>query len=107
VSVAHYQWGTTMRQDYTVGTYLLGVGTALVALSRPAWKAVPMVSALGPLVLGAYACHMLYIKLLWPIDAAANGQPLIDVLHWLAVFILAFATSALLARWRWTRPLVA
>lgn len=106
VDAIHRLWNTTMMQDYVVGTYLFGVGVSMVALAVPGTRVPPVIAALGPLTLGAYVSHILFVKLLWPIDAAANGQPVVDLLHYLTVFILAFATSYLLGRWRWTRPLV-
>lgn len=102
----HRWWGTTLMQDYLIGTYFAGLGVSMVALARPGGKALPLVSLLGPLALGAYVSHYVFIKLLWTIHVASGGRPVVDVLHFLAVFILSFATSYGLSRWRWTRALV-
>lgn len=105
VAAIHRWWGTTMMQDYVAGTYLWGLGVSMVALAWPGRGTWPLVSTLGPLTLGAYASHLLFVYLLWGMRRAWPG-PTGDLLHLAAVFVLSYAASYVLARWRWTRPLV-
>lgn len=85
---AHY--GTRMNQDYVVGTYFLGVGVALVALSDPPLFRARVVSSIGPLVLGIYAIHYAFVELLRPLDRAFKGNALWDVTYMAAVFMLSW-----------------
>jgi surface polysaccharide O-acyltransferase-like enzyme len=64
------------------------------------------VAAIGPLVLGIYASHYLFIDLLYPLDGLLRGYPGWRVAYVALVFACALALSTLLARHAWTRRLV-
>ncbi|MBI5721690.1 MAG: acyltransferase [Burkholderiales bacterium] len=106
VSLAHTMWGTPLERDYVAGTYLFGVGAAMVALSgtrRLGWQRV---ATLGPWVLGIYASHMVFVELLKPLDRRLTGSPLWEIAYPAAVFALALGATRLLARFTRTRPIV-
>ena len=84
----HKYWGTTMQQDYVVGTYFFGVGVALIALSDAPWLQSPRLAAVGPFVLGFYASHFMFYEMLFPLDRRFVGSPTWDVLYILIVFLL-------------------
>lgn len=100
------QWGTNMSHDYVVGTYFLGLGVTLVALSNARSLRMPVLASVGPLVLGIYACHFLYVDLLRPIDDAYHGAPLWGVTYVTLVFLLSLVTAAGLSKLSITRRLV-
>lgn len=104
--LGHRLWGEPLERDYVAGTYFLGVGTALVALSSPRLLQWPAVAAFGPRVRGVYASHMVFVGLLVPLDRQFTGSPFWEVAYVVAVFALALAFTGLLARFRLTRPLV-
>jgi surface polysaccharide O-acyltransferase-like enzyme len=56
-------YGTTFRQDYVLGTFFTGVGVALMALSGFRVGFELPVLKLGSLVLGVYACHVMFVDL--------------------------------------------
>jgi surface polysaccharide O-acyltransferase-like enzyme len=58
------RWGANMSHDYVVGTFFFGLGVTLVALSNVKPLRIPALASIGPLVLGIYACHFLYVDLL-------------------------------------------
>lgn len=109
VGYLNHRFGTDLAQDYVVGTYLMGVGAALIALSnrdglRSAWS-----SSIGPHVLGIYAIHQLFVQLLKPL--AAESSSALWNYGWqtaLVPLILgsSFLGSRLLARHPITRTLV-
>ncbi len=99
-------WGEPLARDYVAGTYLFGVGMALVALSNTRALQWHAVAALGPQVRGIYASHMVFVGLLWPLDRRLTGSPMWEVAYVAVVFTLALGLTGLLARFRLTRPLV-
>ena len=91
----HRRYGTTLAQDYLVGTYLLGLGSALMALSNHAFLRLPALRAVGPRVLGIYAIHVVFVELLYPVRLWISS-PLWDIAYVLLVFALSFfAVSAM------------
>lgn len=106
VSTIHRYWGTTMEQDYVVGTYFFGLGVALIALSDIRYLRFQRLAAIGPLILGVYTVHYAFVELLRPADQALGGNPLWDLPHILVVFVLAYLATRVLARSPLTRRLV-
>jgi surface polysaccharide O-acyltransferase-like enzyme len=100
------RWGASLVQDYVVGTFLFGLGAAMMALSGTSALRSPRLAAIGPLVLGIYASHYLFIDLLYPLDGLLRGHPGWRVAYVALVFACALALSRLLARHAWTRHLV-
>jgi surface polysaccharide O-acyltransferase-like enzyme len=107
VAWLHARWGTTMAQDFVLGTYLYGLGVAMLALSDPAPLRFPRLAGLGPLVLGIYASHNLFVDPLAGPDNPMRAVPGWDVIVVAVVFALALGLTALLARFPLTRRLVA
>jgi surface polysaccharide O-acyltransferase-like enzyme len=107
VAWLHSRWGTNMAQDFVAGTYFYGLGVAMLALSDPAPLRFPRLAGLGPLVLGVYASHNLFVDPLAAPDNPLHGLPGWDVVVVAVVFALALGLTALLARFPLTRRLVA
>ena len=107
VAWLHSRWGTNMAQDFVVGTYFYGLGVAMLALSDPAPLRFPRLARLGPLVLGIYASHNLFVDPLAGPGNPMRALPGWDVIVVAVVFALALASTALLARFPLTRRLVA
>jgi surface polysaccharide O-acyltransferase-like enzyme len=107
VAWLHARWGTNMAQDFVLGTYFYGLGVAMLALSDPAPLRFPRLAGLGPLVLGIYASHNLFVDFLAGPDNPLNALPGWDIIVVAVVFALALALTGLLARFPLTRRLVA
>jgi surface polysaccharide O-acyltransferase-like enzyme len=103
----HARWGTSLVQDYVVSTWIYGLGVGLMALSDAAVLRLPVLASLGPLVLGIYASHYLFVELLQPVDETWRIYPAWDALYVALVFAAALMLTRLLARFRATRRLVA
>lgn len=99
-------WDTATRQDYVVGTYFVGVGVSLIALSNPPILRIGHLSFIGPLVLGIYAIHFVFIDLLLPLGSSLYGNASWEIGYPIAVFVLSLVTVYGMSRLRWTRSLV-
>lgn len=102
----HNNWGTKMAPSYVIGTYFFGVGVALISLSNVKWLQLSVFSSIGPLVLGIYASHMIFVDLLRPLDRHYSGNSIWDVTYLIVVFFLSLALSLILLRYRFTKKLV-
>jgi surface polysaccharide O-acyltransferase-like enzyme len=80
----HARWGANLVQDYVAATWLYGLGMGMLALSDAKPLRAPAVAALGPLVLGIYASHYLFVDLLRPFDEAWHAG------EWGAAWRLAY-----------------
>ncbi len=112
VRAIHGVWGTPLERDYVAGTYLLGVGVALMALSGArlsgpaAVAAVAVVAEVGPSMLGIYVSHIMFVEMLQPLDRRFTGAPAWEVAYVAVVFLLSWLFTRLLCRHPWTRRLV-
>jgi len=69
LSVLRSRYVTPLGQDFVLGTLLVGAGVTLLALSVHHHARHAFLARLGPLTLGVYASHMLFLNLLRPLDA--------------------------------------
>ncbi|WP_036166413.1 acyltransferase [Massilia sp. 9096] len=102
----HLRFGAAPVQDFVASTWLYGLCAGLMALSDAPALRLPALAALGPLVLGIYASHYLFVDWLRPLDERWRAWPAWDVLYVALVFAGALALTRLLARWRPGRRLV-
>lgn len=102
----HWRYGTRMNQDYVIGTYFLGVGAALVALSAPPIFRGRFASSIGPLVLGIYAIHYAFVELLGPVDMQFKGNAIWSVAYLAAVCLLSWLSAYGLSKVPFLRRLV-
>lgn len=106
VNWLHAHWGAGMVQDYVFGTFFYGLGVTMMALSGVRALQLAPLAAAGPLVLGIYASHYLFIELLHPLNERLHAYPLWSLGYIVLVFAGALALTALLARFAPTRRLV-
>jgi surface polysaccharide O-acyltransferase-like enzyme len=93
----HRHYGASMVQDFTAGTWPFGVGVAMIALSDLRLARIPALAALGPLVLGIYASHYLFVdglRTVGGIDAGPAG----GLRYVLLVFLLSLGLSWALSK---------
>ena len=91
--------------DYTIGTFVMGVGFAMAALSdHPALRS-PMLARFGQMTLGIYAVHFAFVDLLRPVDGLTD-HPLWEVGYVFLVLGLALLSTWLLSLNRITRKIV-
>jgi surface polysaccharide O-acyltransferase-like enzyme len=97
VAWLHQRFGTSMEQDFAFGTWPFGLGMSMIALSDLRWARIPALAALGPLVLGIYASHYLFVDGLHAlpnIDAGPAG----GLRYVLLVFLLSLGLTGALSR---------
>lgn len=99
-------YGTSMWQDYVIGTYFYGLGIALIALSNNKKFCFRMVKPLAPLVLGIYVSHVVIIDLLTPINRYFVNNAIWDISYLVLVFTLSSALTLLLMKFKITKRLV-
>jgi surface polysaccharide O-acyltransferase-like enzyme len=107
IYVLNRHWGTSMNQDYLFGTYFFGVGAGLMALSNNPLLRAPRLSFLGPLVLGIYAVHVVFVDLLQPLHLEFSGVAIWEIGYPIVVLILSIGAAYGMSRVRLLRPLVA
>lgn len=102
----HERWGSSMSHDFVLGTYFLGVGVAMIALSDRSIFHFQLTSRLGPFMLGTYAIHFLFIDLIRPYGTEYAGYIIWELGYPLSVFILSVIFAYLLSCNRFTRFVV-
>jgi surface polysaccharide O-acyltransferase-like enzyme len=100
----HYQVPPTAH-DYVIGTYFMGIGATLMALSGHPLLSGRHLATLGKYTLGIYAIHYFFVDLLRPLDPALSS-PFWEAGYVVAVLLLSAGSVLLLGRFRLTRPLV-
>lgn len=99
-------WGGKLSNDFVLSTYPYGVGAALMALSNVKALRNARLVSVGPLVLGIYASHFLFVDLLRPVDHSYHGMIAWDVGYVAIVLVLSFATTYFLSKIAVTRRFV-
>jgi surface polysaccharide O-acyltransferase-like enzyme len=93
-SEIYFLWAlykVSLIHDYVFGTYLMGVGAALMALSNHQLLRNKSLSGIGQLTLGIYASHYIFVDLFKYIDADM-ANPVWEVGY---VFIVLFLSVGL------------
>ena len=95
-----------LLQDYVFGTYFMGLGAALMALSKNGFSVDSrLVSNIGAFALGIYAIHYAYVEALRPIRHTFES-PVWSITYVAAILLLSLATAKVMARYSTTRELV-
>jgi surface polysaccharide O-acyltransferase-like enzyme len=102
----HKKWGISISQDFVVGTYFYGLGIAMIALSGLPFANLKKVAAVGPLVLGIYTSHLIFVELFRPIGKHFYSSSLWSVTFIVAVFGVSYLLVRILSRFAVTKPLV-
>lgn len=97
---------TPINQDYVVGTFFMGIGAALAALSNHSILRIKMLGNLGRMTLGVYAVHFIYVDIFEPIDLITDNA-LWEIGYVILVLVLSVMTTLLLAKSKITKKLVA
>lgn len=96
---------TSWNQDYVFGTYFVGIGCALIALSRPRFLNLPYLSSAGRMTLGIYSIHIIFVDLLFPIGQMTSSA-LWQAGYVFAVLALSITAVTLMARSKTLKPIV-
>jgi surface polysaccharide O-acyltransferase-like enzyme len=67
-------YGTSIKQDYVIGTYFMGLGSAIASLSGIISVKRTRLQGIAHLSLGIYAVHLIFVELLEPIFKQSNSK---------------------------------
>ena len=107
LALIHHYWGTTLVQNFVIGTGFTGLGMSMMALSNDTRLRCEKAARIGPLVLGIYASHHLFVDVIGERHQWTGWYVFNEGLYVLVVFALAVLTTYVLSRNRVTRQFVA
>jgi surface polysaccharide O-acyltransferase-like enzyme len=87
-------YGTNPSQDYLVGTYFMGIGTAVASLSNNAVFSNETLRDIGKFTLGIYAIHLIFVDILSPISKLISS-PFWEIGY--ICFVLMFSVASVTA----------
>jgi len=90
-------YGTDLSHDYVFGTYLMGVGAAMLSLSNHKILQIRFFRNTGKMTLGIYAIHVIFVGLLSPVDKITNS-PLWEVGFVVVVLVLSILSTHALSK---------
>jgi surface polysaccharide O-acyltransferase-like enzyme len=102
----HQRWGSQLTHDYVVGTYFFGVGMSMIALSNTYLLRARSLASIGPLILGVYASHFLFVDRVHWLERVVHEPKLRETAYVAIVFLLALLTSFILSKWQRTKQFV-
>jgi len=94
-----------VAHDFLIGSVVCAAGILLFALSSPDFGRKTGLHIPGQYTLGIYLSHLLFVDLLGPITPWLELH-LWQILLPLMSFLLAYASTVVLSRWRWSKVLV-
>jgi surface polysaccharide O-acyltransferase-like enzyme len=106
LTVLNKMWGISMKQDYVLGTYFLGLGVALIALSNKKWLRSTKLANIGKRTLGIYASHFIFVDIFMPIEQHYAGTLAWDLIYVLVVFVFSYLLTSGFSKFAVTRKLV-
>jgi surface polysaccharide O-acyltransferase-like enzyme len=96
---------TSPIQDYVIGTYFMGTGVAMAALSNHPVLQSNLLGRVGQMTLGLYAIHYIYVDLFVLFDKNVN-TPLWEVGYVILVLLLSVISVIILSKNTLTRKIV-
>lgn len=98
-------YNTSMLQDYVFGTYFMGLGAALIALSNHKLISNNYFAKVGTMTLGIYASHLVFLDIFRTLDEELN-HPIWEVCYIFLVLGLSIAFTVILSKSKYTAVLV-
>jgi surface polysaccharide O-acyltransferase-like enzyme len=99
------EFNISIFQEFVFGTYLMGIGAAIVSLSNHKILCNKWSASLGRMTLGIYASHFIFVDLLQPIDKLIN-HPLWEVFYVVIVLLLSILFTKVLSMSKLTKRIV-
>lgn len=97
VATIKLAWDGPKFPDYTLGTYPMGVGVAMMALTGSRFLSVRPLAWFGPYIFGIYVVHMIFSNMLGPYFDLTSPSAIYYFSFILLIFALSFATSYLMS----------
>jgi surface polysaccharide O-acyltransferase-like enzyme len=101
----HANFGTSYLQDYVVGTYFIGVGSAVIVLSNTVNFTFSKFPKIMSVTLGIYAVHFIFIDILKPFETTV---PIFisNTIFPIAVALLSIFTAVQISETKYFRRFV-
>ena len=93
------------RTDYVFGTYFMGTGFSIMALSNHPALRIPWLSKHGKFVLGIYLVHFIFVDLLRPFEKIFTGS-LWQLTYPFCVFFISIMTVSLMSKLNYTKKII-
>ena len=107
-SELYYLWkyyNTSLYQDYVIGTYFMGLGVSLIALSNNDFLKLESLSSMGKYSLGIYSIHFIFIDMFKFIERHLY-TPIWEIGYVATVFILSFLTIKYLSKFKYLKKIM-
>lgn len=99
-------YGTDMHMhSYTLGTYVMGIGITMVALSNNRLLKIEVLAKMGRYVLGIYVVHYIFVDILSPVSQMVSN-PFWEVVKVIVILLLSAVAVILLSKNKYTRRIV-
>jgi len=98
-------FGTNPYQDYVIGTYLMGIGAAMVSLSNNALFRNDTLGDVGKLTLGIYGIHFVFVDILRPLDILISAWPW-KIGYIVLVLLFSAVSVMILSKSKYTRSII-
>lgn len=95
-----------LNHDYLIGTVVCAAGLLLFALAAPNFGRWGNLHTLGRYTLGIYLSHLLFVDILGPLMTRFVELHIWQLLLPFLAFLMSYALTHLLMRWRWSKSLV-
>jgi len=94
-----------MNQEYVIGTFFVGLGVSMAALSNHSFFRSKHLSNLGKFTPGIYVIHIFFVNLFQPVDEVYNSLSW-EIGYVLLILFLSVTSVLLLSANKFTRWLV-
>lgn len=91
--------------SYTIGTYVMGIGTAAIALSNNRLLNIEAFAKMGRYVLGIYVVHYIFVDILSPVSQMISS-PFWEIVKVIVILLLSAVVAVLLSKNKYTKKII-
>jgi surface polysaccharide O-acyltransferase-like enzyme len=91
--------------SYTIGTYVMGIGITVAALSNNRLLNIEALAKMGRYVLGIYVIHYIFVDILSPVSQMVSS-PLWEIVKVIVILLLSTIAAILLSKNKYTKRII-
>jgi surface polysaccharide O-acyltransferase-like enzyme len=91
--------------SYTIGTYVMGIGVTVVALSNNRLLNIEALAKIGKYVLGIYVVHYIFVDILSPVSQMISN-PFWEIVKVIVILLLSAIAAILLSKNKYTKRII-